>query len=80
MLTVVFAGIYLALHVFLLMILVIGLTAIQLGNAFGATVYATAGSGEKLQACLAAGATRAINYRSEDFAEVIKAETRGFGR
>ncbi|AKU12206.1 NAD(P)H quinone oxidoreductase [Azoarcus sp. CIB] len=57
----------------------IGLTAIQLGNAFGATVYATAGSGEKLQACVAAGATRAINYRSEDFAEVIARETSGRG-
>lgn len=57
----------------------IGLTAIQLGNAFGATVYATAGSGEKLQACVAAGATWAINYRSEDFAEVIARETSGRG-
>jgi NADPH2:quinone reductase len=53
----------------------IGTTAIQLARAFGATVYATAGSREKCEACEKLGATRAINYRDEDFAEVIKAET-----
>ncbi|MBB2699602.1 NAD(P)H-quinone oxidoreductase [Rhizobium phaseoli] len=53
----------------------IGTTAIQLARAFGAAVYATAGSPEKCEACERLGAKRAINYRSEDFAEVIRAET-----
>ncbi len=53
----------------------IGTTAIQLAHAFGATVYATAGSKEKCEACEKLGAKRAINYKEEDFAEVIKAET-----
>ncbi|MBY3153791.1 NAD(P)H-quinone oxidoreductase [Rhizobium laguerreae] len=53
----------------------IGTTAIQLARAFGAEVYATAGSSEKCEACERLGAKRAINYRTEDFAEVIKAET-----
>ncbi|MBY5645401.1 NAD(P)H-quinone oxidoreductase [Rhizobium leguminosarum] len=53
----------------------IGTTAIQLARAFGAEVYATAGSKEKCEACERLGARRAINYRTEDFAEVIKAET-----
>jgi NADPH2:quinone reductase len=50
----------------------IGVTAIQLGKAFGATVIATAGSDEKCAACLKLGADHAINYRSHDFS----AETR----
>jgi len=45
----------------------IGTTAIQLGKAFGATVYVTAGSGEKCTACTELGADAAINYRDEDF-------------
>ncbi|MCM2476562.1 NAD(P)H-quinone oxidoreductase [Rhizobium sp. CG5] len=53
----------------------IGTTAIQLAKAFGATVYTTAGSVEKCQACIGLGASRAINYKTEDFAEVVKAET-----
>ena len=53
----------------------IGTTAIQLAKAFGAEVYTTAGSKEKCDACEKIGAKRAINYREEDFAEVIKAET-----
>ncbi len=53
----------------------IGTTAIQLARAFGAEVYATAGSPEKCDACVKLGARRAINYKTEDFAEVIKAET-----
>ncbi len=53
----------------------IGTTAIQLATAFGARVYATAGSQEKCDACVKLGAVRAINYKTEDFAEVIKAET-----
>ncbi len=52
----------------------IGTTAIQLAHAFGARVFATAGSAEKVEACLALGAERAVNYRDEDFVEVLKAE------
>ncbi|MBC7994613.1 MAG: NAD(P)H-quinone oxidoreductase [Rhizobacter sp.] len=46
----------------------IGVTAIQLAKAWGATVIATAGSDEKCAACIALGADHAINYRSQDFA------------
>ncbi|MEZ2132567.1 MULTISPECIES: NAD(P)H-quinone oxidoreductase [unclassified Sinorhizobium] len=53
----------------------IGTTAIQLARAFGAEVYVTAGSSEKCEACVKLGAKRAINYKEEDFVEVIKAET-----
>jgi len=49
----------------------IGLTAIQLAKARDAQVFATAGSAEKCRECEAAGATRAINYRAEDFAAVL---------
>jgi len=52
----------------------IGTTAIQLAQAFGARVFTTAGSKEKCEACLELGAERAINYREEDFVEVLKAE------
>lgn len=57
----------------------IGTTAIQLAKAFGATVYTTAGSAEKCEACVKLGAKRAINYREEDFAAVIREETGGRG-
>lgn len=57
----------------------IGTTAIQLSKAMGATVYATAGNAAKCAACVKLGAKRAINYKTEDFVEVIKAETRGEG-
>lgn len=57
----------------------IGTTAIQLAKAFGATVYCTAGSAEKCAACEALGATRAINYKSEDFVQRIDALTQGQG-
>ncbi|MGI2033322.1 NAD(P)H-quinone oxidoreductase [Rhizobium panacihumi] len=57
----------------------IGTTAIQLAKAFGATVYTTVGSEEKRAACEKLGAKRAINYRTEDFADVVKAETGGAG-
>jgi putative PIG3 family NAD(P)H quinone oxidoreductase len=57
----------------------IGTTAIQLAQAFGATVYATAGSGEKTKACEALGATRAVNSRSEDFVAVLKEASGGKG-
>jgi NADPH2:quinone reductase len=57
----------------------IGVAAIQLAAALGNRVFATAGTDEKCQACVALGADRAINYRTEDFAEVIKEATRGKG-
>ncbi len=57
----------------------IGVTSIQLAKAFGARVFATAGSAVKCAACVELGADRAINYTNEDFAEVIKAETGGRG-
>lgn len=52
----------------------IGTTAIQLAHAFGARVFATAGSAAKCEACAGLGAERAINYRDEDFVAVLKAE------
>lgn len=52
----------------------IGTTAIQLARAFGARVFATAGSAEKCAVCERLGAERAINYREEDFVEVLHAE------
>lgn len=57
----------------------IGTTAIQLARAFGARVFATAGSDDKCRACADLGADRAINYRTEDFAAVIKDATDGRG-
>src|SRR5690348_2335570 len=53
----------------------IGVTAIQMVKAFGNTVYATAGSEEKCEACVKLGASRAINYKTEDFSAVIKEAT-----
>jgi putative PIG3 family NAD(P)H quinone oxidoreductase len=52
----------------------IGMTAIQLAKAFGARVFTTAGSEEKCAACLAAGADKAINYKTADFEEVLRPE------
>ncbi|MCV2863162.1 NAD(P)H-quinone oxidoreductase [Albidovulum sediminicola] len=52
----------------------IGTTAIQLASAFGARVFTTAGSEEKCEVCRTLGAERAINYREEDFVEVLKTE------
>jgi NADPH2:quinone reductase len=57
----------------------IGTTAIQLARAFGARVFATAGSGEKCVACERLGAERAINYRTEDFVAVLMSQTGGRG-
>jgi NADPH2:quinone reductase len=57
----------------------IGVTAIQLAKAFGARVFATAGSAEKCTACLELGADAAINYRTQDFAEEVKRLTDGKG-
>jgi putative PIG3 family NAD(P)H quinone oxidoreductase len=53
----------------------IGTTAIQLARATGARVFATAGTAEKCAACVELGAERAINYRTEDFLEVVKDAT-----
>ncbi|HEV3430128.1 MAG TPA: NAD(P)H-quinone oxidoreductase [Paraburkholderia sp.] len=57
----------------------IGVTAIQIAHALGFRVFATAGSDDKCRACEALGAERAINYRSEDFVEVVKALTHDRG-
>jgi NADPH2:quinone reductase len=57
----------------------IGTTAIQLARAFGARVFATAGSPEKCAVCRELGAERAIDYRQEDFVAVIKDATQGRG-
>ncbi|HEX2843547.1 NAD(P)H-quinone oxidoreductase [Hyphomicrobium sp.] len=57
----------------------IGVTAIQLAAAFGAKVITTAGSAKKCEACVALGATRAVDYTQEDFVEVVKALTEGRG-
>jgi len=57
----------------------IGTTAIQLAKAFGCTVFATAGSAEKVKACKDLGADHAIDYKTEDFVEVVKAATGGKG-
>jgi putative PIG3 family NAD(P)H quinone oxidoreductase len=57
----------------------IGTTAIQLARAFGARVFATAGSAEKCAACERLGAERAINYREQDFVAAIHGLTGGRG-
>lgn len=57
----------------------IGVTAIQIAKAMGATVIVTAGSHEKCAACLALGAHHAINYKTTDFAEEVKKLTHGKG-
>jgi NADPH:quinone reductase len=50
----------------------IGVTAIQMAKALGATVIATAGSDDKCAACLQLGADHAINYKTHDFAAEVK--------
>lgn len=50
----------------------IGTFAIQLAKALGARVFTTAGSPEKLELCRSLGADRAINYRDEDFTEILR--------
>ncbi len=57
----------------------IGVTAIQLARARGATVIITAGSDEKCAACLALGAHHAINYKSQDFVAEVQRITEGRG-
>ncbi|MEP6159320.1 MAG: NAD(P)H-quinone oxidoreductase [Halieaceae bacterium] len=57
----------------------IGTTAIQLVSAYGCPVYATAGSDEKVQACEQLGAEKVVNYREQDFVEVLREHTGGAG-
>ena len=57
----------------------IGTTAIQLAKAFGCTVFATAGSAEKVKACKDLGADHAINYKEEDFVEIVNKASGGRG-
>lgn len=57
----------------------IGTTAIQLATAFGAKVFATAGTNDKAKKCEELGARRGINYREEDFVMVIDEMTGGHG-
>jgi putative PIG3 family NAD(P)H quinone oxidoreductase len=57
----------------------IGTTAIQLAKVWGARVFATAGTEQKARACEALGAVRGIDYKTEDFVEVMRAEAKGHG-
>lgn len=57
----------------------IGTTAIQLAKAFGARVFATAGTPAKARFCESLGAVRGIDYRTEDFVEIVKNATDGKG-
>lgn len=57
----------------------IGTMAIQIGRALGARIAVTAGSQEKLDRCAALGADVLINYREQDFVDVIRGETGGRG-
>ena len=57
----------------------IGVAAIQMAKALGHTVYGTAGSDEKCRFCEELGAAKAINYKKENFEDVIKALTNGKG-
>jgi putative PIG3 family NAD(P)H quinone oxidoreductase len=57
----------------------IGTTAIQMAAARGATVVVTAGTDRKCRTCEALGATRAIDYRTEDFVAVVREVTNGRG-
>jgi NADPH2:quinone reductase len=57
----------------------IGVTAIQMAKALGAGVIVTAGSDDKVAACVALGADVGINYRTQDFVAEVKAATDGKG-
>jgi len=57
----------------------VGLTAVEIGKAIGATVIATAGSPEKLEVARKAGADHGIDYSREDIRERVKAITEGRG-
>ena len=55
----------------------IGTTAIQMARAFGSRVFATVGTDQKRRLCEELGAERAINYREEHFADIVKATAGG---
>jgi NADPH:quinone reductase-like Zn-dependent oxidoreductase len=57
----------------------IGTTAIQLAKALGSRVFATAGSQDKIDACLSLGAEFAFNYKTENFVEKVLEKTGGEG-
>ena len=57
----------------------IGTCAIQLASALGAHVHTTAGTPEKLAICAELGAETTINYRDQDFVEVVRDATGGHG-
>lgn len=57
----------------------IGTSAIMMAHHLGSRVFATAGSADKCRACEALGAERGINYREEDFVQIVKAGTEGKG-
>lgn len=57
----------------------IGTMAIALGNLFGLQVIVTCGNDDKCAAALALGAARAINYKTEDFVDIVKDQTEGAG-
>ena len=57
----------------------IGTTAIQLARAFGARVFATAGSEAKCAACVGLGAETAIDYKQQDFVARVRELTQGRG-
>jgi NADPH2:quinone reductase len=57
----------------------IGVTAIQIAKALGHRVFVTAGTDEKCRACEDLGAERAINYKTENFVEVVKSLTNDRG-
>jgi len=57
----------------------IGVAAIQMAKAMGSTIYATAGSEDKCKFCKELGAAKAINYKTENFADTIKALTNNRG-
>jgi NADPH2:quinone reductase len=57
----------------------IGVTAIQMAAATGNRVFATAGSDEKVAACVRLGAEKAFNYKTQDWASELKTATGGKG-
>lgn len=57
----------------------VGTAAIQMAKRAGCTVFVTAGSNEKIEACLGLGADQAVNYREEDFEERMRVATGGGG-
>lgn len=57
----------------------IGTTAIQLANAFGARVFTTVGGADKVELCKSLGAEIAVNYREQDYVDVLRAATDGRG-